>query len=661
MTIDRVTLEILRNHYQAVVEDMARIMERTAYTTFVKETADFSTGLVSTGGEYVAYPWSLGASSYLGLNMAHTLRSFERYDEGDIVICNDAYLSGPLCTHLPDVHILRPIFHEGRIICWGYAFVHSSDMGGAVPASVWPRATEIFQEGLRLRPTKLYRAGVLQEDVKNLICDNCRIPEMNWGDIKAMVAAVSSCDRRMQAMVRKFGLGTVVEGIDAVLDYAEQRARAAIRKIPDGVYRFTEYMEDDLRSEVPVRLQVALTVEGDSLHLDFTGTDPQVGAALNIASHGVTHPFLCQAINAYLVTEDPGIPKASSILRPVRVTAPPGCLVNALFPSPIGVRYGTVLRVFDAVLGALAQALPGRIPAAPAGAISPVVASILDPLTGRRQVQVVEPMLGGGGGRPTMDGLGGADSTSGFLRNTPVESIEAEVPIVMRRYHLIPDTGGAGEHRGGLAIRLDFQVYHPHAIVTARGMERFRLEPWGVAGGRAGTIGSCIVNRGTTQARDIGKVDVLHLEPGDVVSIFSPSGGGHGDPRRRDPTRVRDDVRAGYLSVDRAREAYGVVLVDGEADPAATARLRAAMSPSPDGSFDFGGGRAELERRWPPAIQDAAARLLESIPPTVRDWGKHQLYDRIQTIAAERTPTPADVETAWTEIRARLGRALGET
>lgn len=660
MTIDRVTLEILRNHYQAVVEDMARIMERTAYTTFVKETADFSTGLVSTGGEYVAYPWTLGASSYLGLNMAQTLRYFERYDEGDIVICNDAYLSGPLCTHLPDLHILRPIFYDGRVICWGYAFVHSSDMGGAVPASVWPRATEIFQEGLRLRPTKLYRAGVLQEDVKNLICDNCRIPEMNWGDIKAMIAAVSSCDRRMQEMVGKFGLGTVVEGIDAVLDYAEQRARAAIRKIPDGVYRFTEYMEDDLRSEVPIRLQVALTVEGESLHLDFTGTDPQVGAALNIASHGVTHPFLCQAINAYLVSEDPGIPKASSILRPVRVTAPAGTVVNAQFPAPIGVRYGTVLRVFDAVLGALAQALPGRIPAAPAGAISPVVASILDPLTGQRQVQVVEPMLGGGGGRPTMDGLDGADSTSGFLRNTPVESIEAEVPIVMRRYHLIPDTGGAGEHRGGLAVRLDFQVYHPHAIVTARGMERFRLEPWGVAGGRAGTAGSCIVNRGATAARDIGKVDVLHLEPGDVVSICSPSGGGHGDPRRRDPTRVRDDVRAGYLSVERARESYGVVLIDGEVDPAPTVRLRAAMPPPPAGDFDFGGGRAELERRWSPAIQDAVARLLDGIPPTVRDWGKHQLYDRVQAIAAERPPTPADVETAWTDIRARLGRALGE-
>ena len=483
---------------------------------------------------------------------------------------------------------------------------------------------------------------------------------MVWGDVKAMCAAVGSCARRVQEMVGKFGVETVVEGIDAVLDYAEQRARVALARIPDGTYRFADYMEDDLQSDVPIRIKVALTVKGDSVHLDFTGSDPQVASALNIATGGVTHPFICQAINAFIVSEDPQIPKASSILRPVRVTAPSGSVVNSQFPAPIGVRYATVLRVFDAVLGALAQALPGRIPAAPAGAISPVVASLLDPLSGMRHVQVVEPMLGGGGGRPGGDGLDGADSTTGFLRNTPVESIEAEVPIVMRRYHLIPGTGGPGEHRGGLAVRLDFQVFHPHAIVTARGMERFRLQPWGVAGGRAGTSGSCVVNRGTPGARDIGKVDVLRLEPGDLVSICSPAGGGHGDPRRRDPERVRADVRAGVLSAEQAREQYGVVLADGAVDAEATGRARAAMAPAPAGPFDFGPGRAELERRWPPALQDAAIRLLESVPPAVRDWGKHRIYDRIQQLAAERPPTVADVETAWAEIRSRLTRALGD-
>src|SRR5262249_37337964 len=173
---------------------------------------------------------------------------------------------------------------------------------------------------------------------------------------------------------------------DAVLDYAEQRARAALAKIPDGTYRFADYMEDDLQSDVPIRLKVALTVAGSDVHLDFTGSDPQVGSALNVATGSRTHPFLCQAINAYIASEDPQTPKASSILRSVRVTAPSGCVLNSRFPAPIGVRYGTVLRVLDPVLGALAQALPGRIPAAPAGALSPVLASVLHPLTGARPV-----------------------------------------------------------------------------------------------------------------------------------------------------------------------------------------------------------------------------------------------------------------------------------
>ena len=270
------------------------------------------------------------------------------------------------------------------------------------------------------------------------------------------------------------------------------------------------------------------------------------------------------------------IPKASSILRPVRVTAPPGTIVNSLFPSAIGVRYATVIRVFDAVLGTLAQALPGQVPAAPAGATSPVVASVLDPLTGRRHVQVVEPMLGGGGGRPGMDGLNGADSTAGYLRNTPVESIEAEVPIVLRRYHLIPGTGGPGRNRGGLALRLDFEFAHPHSIVTARGMERFRLAPWGLYGGRAGPRGAAWSIAAPTASGTSARWTCLHLEPGDVVSIFAPAGGGYGDPRERDPDRVLADVRAGVLTPAQAREQYGVVLADGQVDQEATAAARAA-------------------------------------------------------------------------------------
>ena len=310
MAIDRVLLEILRNHYQAVVEDMARIMERTAYTTFVKETADFSTGLVSTGGEYVAYPWNLGASSYLGLNMAHTLDYFDRYDEGDIVICNDAYLSGPLCTHLPDVHILRPIFHEGPHHLLGLRLRpllrhRGRGAGQRVAARHRDLPGGAAAPAHQALPGRRAPGGRQEPHRRQLPHPRRRTGATSRRWWRRSARATGACRRWSASSASP----RCVEGIDAVLDYAEQRARAAIRKIPDGTYRFTEYMEDDLRSEVPIRIQVALTIEGDSIHLDFTGTDPQVGSALNIASHGVTHPFLCQAINAYIVTEDPGHPQ----------------------------------------------------------------------------------------------------------------------------------------------------------------------------------------------------------------------------------------------------------------------------------------------------------------------------------------------------------------
>jgi N-methylhydantoinase B len=657
MSLDLVTLEVLRNFFQAIVEDMARIMERTAHTTFVKETADFSTGLVSTTGEYVAYPWKLGASPYLGMNMIRTLRYFDTYEEGDVLICNDPYLSGPLCTHLPDVQILRPIFHEGRVVAWAYAFIHASDIGGTAPASVWPRATEIYQEGLRIRPTKLYRAGKLNEDVINLISDNGRVPDLNWGDIKAMLAAVGTCERRVHELIAKFGSTTVAEAMSRVLDYSEQRARSIIERIPDGRYEFADYLEDDLQSEVPVRIKLSLTVDGSELHLDFSGTDPQVGSALNLVTGGISHPFLCLAIIGWLVSVDPQIPKASGLLRPVRVTATPGTVVNAQPPSAVGVRFALVWRVFDTVMGALAQALPDRIPAASAGQGSVIVAAIPDPISGARHVIAVQPVNGGGGGRYDMDGLDACDSTSGYLRNTPVESLEAESPIIVRRYSLVPDTGGAGEHRGGLAVRLDFQIHHPDAITTMRGQERYKLQPWGIAGGRSGTCGSCFVNRDSDKARDVGKVDVLRLEPGDVVSVVTPAGGGRGDPRRREVRRVLSDVRAGQLSVDRARREYGVVITEGHVDEQATADVRSRM-PAPSGWFDFGPGREQLERRWPPMVQDRVLSLLEELPPPVRDWGKHSMYHQIQQIAYGREPLVDDAQTAWSELRARLRRAV---
>jgi N-methylhydantoinase B len=661
MTVDSVTLEILRNYFQAVVEDMARVVERTSFTTFVKETADFSTGLIAPSGEYVAYPWRLGALPFLGINMKKAIDYTPHYDEGDILIMNDPYTTGALCTHLPDIHLLKPIFSGGEIIAFAYAFIHSSDIGGTVPASVWPRARELFQEGLRLRPTKLFRAGVPNQDILNVFADNSRIPEMNWGDIKAMVAALNTCERRLHAMVDKFGRDVVTGAMVDLLDHVAERSRAALATIPDGTYRFVDYVEDDMVSDVPIRIEVALTARGGHVDLDYTGTDPQVSAALNVPSDGGPHPFMCQTLFCYIFTQDRDIPKSGSVIRPITMTLPRGTVVNPEFPGACGVRFGTALRLSDAVLGALAQAVPGKVPAASAGAISPVVCSLMNPATGRRHVTVVEPMIGGGGAGAEMDGVHGCDPTHGFLRNTPVESIEADVPIVMRRYDLIPDSGGAGRHRAGMAIRMDFQVFHPDAIVTARGQERFKIQPWGVGGGACGTAGATIVNPEGPAPRDIGKIDYLPLRPGDVVSIRAPAGGGHGDPLERDPELVATDVRAGLVGPAAARDAYGVVLRAGGVDPEATAARRAELRGTRgagNGAFDYGPFRRALEARWPVEVSGECARLANTLPTPVRDYAKHRMYEAVQEVARTRRPELADVQAAWEAVQADLRRAL---
>jgi N-methylhydantoinase B len=660
MAIDKITLEVMRNYFQAIVEDAARIIERTAFTTFVKETADFSTGLVSTEGEYIAYPWKLGATPFLGINLAGAIAFTEKYEEGDVLIMNDPYSTAGLCTHLPDLQLLKPIFHDGSVIAFAYAFIHSSDVGGIVPASVSPRATEIFQEGLRLRPTKLFRAGLLNQDLVNILADNSRIPDMNWGDIKAMIAAVNSSERRLIELVAKFGAEVVRAGAAELLNHVEKRSQAALAEIPDGTYRFVDYMEDDMVSEVPVRLELTMTVKAGRVHLDYTGTDPQVSSSLNIATSGVVHPFVALGLIAYIITQDPEIPKAGSILRPVTMTLPLGTIVNPVFPAACGVRFGTVLRLADVVLGALAQAVPHKVPAASAGASSPVVCSLLQPRTHRRYVTVVEPMQGGGGAHWDRDGVNAREPISGHTRNTPVESLEADIPIVIRRYHLIPDSGGAGRYRGGMGVRLDFQVFHPDSVVAARGMERFKMQPWGLDGGHCGAAGQAIVNPDTDRAHAVGKFDVLRLEPGDVISFRWPAGAGYGDALEREPQRVYADWKAGLVSTESARNLYGVVLGRDSVDEDGTRELRDQLAGSrgPRTGFDFGPYRRALEHRWPPELAEETARLVSTLPSAVRDYVKHDLFRTIVAIAETQQPTRSDLLEAWKAVLARLERAL---
>jgi len=660
MRLDALTVEILRNYLQGAVEEMAYVVERTAYTTFVKETADFTCGLLNPSGEFFAYPVELGVASFGGISYAETIEAVGPLEPGDVVITNDPYGSAAAATHLPDIHLVKPIFWEDRLVAYGAGFLHSSDVGGMVPASITPRASEIFQEGLRLPPKKLFKRGEVNRDLLDVILANCRIPEQNWGDLQALVAGLTTGERRMHELIRRFGPDTVDKAMDDLIDYATRKVEALIRKMPAGRYEFSDYIEDDVVTKIPIRLKVALTIADGEIHLDFTGSDIQVSSALNVPTAGKVHPFMSVALVNYFATRDRTIPLNAGVLRRVRMTLPEGSVVNPKFPAACGVRYATVLRIYDAVLGALARAVPEDIPAASGGQGCMVALSLPDPEAGRRHVTVIEPMIGGGGGRPARDGVDGCDASLGFLKTTPAETLESEVPIVVRRFHLIPDSAGPGRFRGGFGVRLDFQVFQPEGLVTARGMERLRFAPWGVAGGTAGATGSVMLNPGTAAEKPLPKIDVLALEPGDVLSVRTPGGGGHGDRFTRPPSHVLADVLSGLVSRDRAREGYGVVIDSDRVDEAATASLRGAHRAdgtargSRDAVFDFGDARREHERRWPSELQDAFIAMLMRLPAPYRAYVRRTLYPRVEAIAAERPVTRDDLDQLLQTLRASI-------
>ncbi|RMF85597.1 MAG: hydantoinase B/oxoprolinase family protein, partial [Nitrospinota bacterium] len=605
MQTDKVLLEILNNRFSAIVNEMGYIVYRTGFTVFVKETQDYGVGLVAPTGELFAYPQEVGVANMLGMPMEDAIATIPEYRPGDVIITNDPYTTGGMCTHLPDIHLYKPFFYKGELICFLWDFIHSSDVGGLVPGSIAPSAYDIYQEGLIIPPRKLYREGKLDQELLDMILANCRIPEQNWGDLKALLAALNTGERRLTEVIERYGVETVKQGITDLLAYGEQSARAIIADIPDGTYTFSDYVEGDVTTQIPLRIKLALTVQGSDMYLDFTGTDPQIRAAFNVPTFGKTHHWLTVGLVTFLRTKNPSIPLNKGILRPVHTTVPSGTLLNPVPPASCGIRYATAIRVIDVTFGALSQAIDDVVPAAGAGQVAIVLISMPDYQSGGYKVSVLQPMQGGSGGRPVKDGIDGGDFSAGFLRNIPTEMLEADIPILVHKYMFPDDTLPAGQFRGGLGVDFRFQVFTPHCIVTARGMERHRFRPWGRKGGSAGTRALTKVNPGTEQEQNIGIIDILKLEPYDLVQIMTPCGGGYGDPLDRDPDKVLKDVEDEFITREAAESEYGVVIRNGRVDQAQTEALRHRLQTSRIlKPFDYGSEREEYEWLWPPEVQD---------------------------------------------------------
>jgi N-methylhydantoinase B len=662
-TINPIYLEVFRNRFQAIVEEMASIILRTGHTVFVKETSDFGAALVSPGGEVVAAPVATGIALMVGVPCDVAIQLSEKLgvEEGDIFLSNDVWNTGGMATHLPDINVWKPLFWDGRAVCYAWAFIHSSDIGGIVPGSIAPSSSEIYQEGLRIPVAKLFRRGKLNEELLGIIQANCRIPDQNWGDIKAMVSGLHAADKRVTSLIERYGEAVVRQSMVNVLNYAEQQAREEFRKIPDGTYVFWDYLEGDSGGGRPIRIKVRMTVEAGDITLDFHETDPQTRQSYNLPSHARRgHWQFVFSLIGYLRSVHPGITYNSGLARPVALKIPRGSLLNPEPGVSVGNRSATQVRLVDVLMGALAQARPDVVPAAGAGQGSIALIQVLDAETGGTKVSVIEPLCGGSGGRPHKDGVDGIEFAFGFLKNVPIETIEAEMPLRFSRYGFRPDSGGAGRYRGGAGLEIEFKIRAPEATMTARAMDRYKFRPWGRRGGRPGALGYTLLNPSTSREKSIGKIDILHLEAGDVLRIGTPAGGGYGDPLERDPEALTRDIRRGLMTRRHAETEYGVVLddafvVDREATRVRRAGLRADQGALRE--FDFGSERDAYERIWSDEFVGTLNRLVTGFAPRLCTLIRERLCRSVEEAAAEGPITPGDLPRMLDVLLENLGIA----
>ncbi len=654
MPIDRVTLQILANHCAAATESMAYTLFRTAHSTFVKETEDFTTGLATPDGKTFASPRDLGATWFVGLDYGRAIELVDGYDEGDVCLTNDPY-SGFVCTHTTDVHLWKPIFHDGELICFAVGHVHNTDVGGAVPASLSRANYEVHQEGIRLPPSKLYRRGELNRELLDVMLLNVRMPEQNWGDLKAQIAAMTTGERKVHEMIERFGVDVFRDGMHDLLDYAEEQARLNIRRIPDGEYFFADYMDEDSVDGKPCRLAVNMVISGDEIVFDFSQSDPQVTASLNIPTGGDPRHVLLMIPYMYAIyTMDPTVLLNNGLLRPARSIVPEGSIVNPRYPAAVGMRSLAVMRLMSCVFGAFAQALPDVIPAA-CGDGGPLVnVRTTDPTTGRKLMANLDPITGGAGGASSGDGAEGSGANFGFLKNTPVEINEAEVPVKILGYGLAPDSGGPGLWRGGTGTTLEFQVFSPDTVVTARNRDRSHFTPWGASGGHAGKPSSFFLNPGTDREVDLGNTDVVRLDPGDIVRITSAGAGGWGSPLHRDPETVLTDCERGFVTLGAARDEYGVVIADGKVDHTATDALREQLRAADGGvGFGYSEARREFESIWTRANYAALADILSRVPVDWRFFVKHRVFDAIAELPdGDRSGDGSEVRAVFDAVAA---------
>jgi N-methylhydantoinase B/oxoprolinase/acetone carboxylase alpha subunit len=539
--LDPITVEVTRHKLEGIANEMQSTLLRSSFSPIVKEGLDASAGLFTADGQTLAQSCSIPIHlATLIPALARIIKDFPAAEmqPDDTYVLNDPYCGG---THLPDIAVIQPIFANGRIIAFSAAMTHHQDMGGLAAGSVPTTATELFQEGLRIPPLKFRDRGVVNKTLEAMIRQNVRIPDTVMGDIHAQVSACSIGARRVAELAGKMGDNALTTIFHELLDRSEVMTRHELRNIPEGTYRAVDWLDNDgVELDRPIRIEVAVTIKDGAMHVDFTGTNKQVRGPLNCVPSG-SLAAACYAIRALT---DPKIPTNGGCFRPISLHLPEGSIVNPREPAPVNARASTIKRITGTIIGALAEVMPGRIPAHSAGQM--VIVAFGGRLASGKPFVTGDLIAGGSGAARGSDGVDVIETDATNCMNLPAEAAEMETPIRLNRVALRPGSGGDGEHRGGLGTIREYEVLVDDVAFTHRG-ERHYSAAQGLFGGKEGMKSRSVIHRADGTVEEIPSKIVTRLRKGDRVVIETAGGGGYGDTAKRAQAARAADVADGKV------------------------------------------------------------------------------------------------------------------
>jgi N-methylhydantoinase B len=575
--MDPITTEVVSNAFHFIVEEMGVALVRSAYSTNIKERRDCSCAVFDSDGALISLaehiPIHLGSMQGLMTEIARNTDSWH-LSPGDVIIANDPYRGGG--SHLPDISVLKPVFHQNTMVAFVSNIAHWSDVGGRSPGvGTAGDSTEILQEGIRIPPVRIVTKDQLNNDLLEFLLLNMRDRHERLGDFRAQIASLQLGETRLHELFDRYGVDTIMDCVADMHSYSERRLQNELSKIPEDTYCFTDQMDDDGVSDKPLDIQVAITLSHHpqpAITFDFAGTSEQAAGGINM----VWPALLATVFYSVKALFAPDIPLNEGFQRPILIRAPEGSLVNSSEPAAVGGRTDTCQRVVDAILGALSQVIPERIVTASNGATTAIIFGGTKTLSGRDFV-LVEAMGGGMGARSSKDGKDGVQVHITNTSNLPIEAMEMEYPLRVLYYGLVPDSGGPGKFRGGLSIRKDIKALKP--VLFSAHSDRHRIPPWGLNGGLPGGRGRFLLNPDTPVKKVIAsKVSDVILHEDDIISIQTAGGGGFGSPSERDQELVEYDCLQGKVSQQEARNCYGVALTEeGRVDQKETSALRAQL------------------------------------------------------------------------------------